>query len=114
MRWEEKYGPVSLSIIDEGGNDSPAWRAFQSMFGSLLDLLESEEVVNAPLGRSMSGPGLYELAVKVDGSIVRPEQVGLNEFAHLWEDRPGTSIVAGWVPQEDLDRIRAKLKELFE
>ncbi len=85
LREPETYGDVTLSV------QASEWHYCEPC------------VTGLPLEEYRS----VEVALFVGGNIVRPEQVGLDEFKALFEDGP--KPVARYVSQEDVDRMRKAL-----
>ena len=106
MRTEEHYGPVTLSIIDY--SVSKKLKKFAITFGKILrDLNRDYEVTLY----SKAGPYIYEIALMIDGELVRPDSIGLFEFVDLFED--SNSPVSDYISIDELNAIRSKLTELF-
>ena len=106
MRTVEHYGPVTLSIIDQGGSEE--LDQFVEIFSGLLAVIDPDQRVAL---RSETGPDTVEIALIADGYLVRPDSIGLHDFVDLFEDLD--SPVAGWIDQDTLNAIRSKLTELF-
>lgn len=104
---KETYGPIGLSILSEG--ESILAETAVNILGILSGIIKDEDHL-IRVGADDS-KGTVEIALLQDNKIVHPRDIGLDEFSYLYTVK--YARVAEYVDAETVDRIRARLKELY-